>query len=153
MAINLNQFEITKQVGDYAGLPPAGGAEQMAIDTSVSTAVPFGAVVTLAGMVGQMTSVKPAGGSDKVYGVVVFNPNKQAYLKQEIAGIATVGDVVYLQTTAAAVAVGAMVGVDATTGFVKTITTGSPVGVALTSAPSTGGAIKVKLVCPTADLA
>lgn len=143
MAISLNQFTIEPEVGDYAALP-SNPAEQV----KASAALKVANVVKISGVSGDMTTVAPAGVADKPYGVVLYNPNKEAYTVNEVASLATAGDIVWLQSTAAAITAGASVEYNAAGLVLASAGTNSVLGIALTSVPAAGGLVKVKITAP-----
>lgn len=143
MAISLNQFTITPQVGDYASLP-SNPAEQVKASAALKAAQP----VKITGVAGDMTTVAPAGVAEKVYGVVLYNPNKETYAINEVASLATAGDIIWLQSTAAAITAGASVSFTAA-GLVQAAAENSTVlGIALTAVPAAGGLVRVKITAP-----
>lgn len=147
MAISLNQFTIEPEVGDYAALP-SNPAEQV----KASAALKVANIVKITGVAGDMTTVAPAAATDKPYGVVLYNPNKEGYAVNEVASLATAGDIVWLQSTAAAISAGDSVEYNAAGLVLKpgASSTNSVLGIALTSVPAAGGLVKVKITAPYA---
>lgn len=145
MAISLNQFNIAPQLGDYAALP-ANPMEQVKASAALTVAVP----VKITGVAGDMTTVAQAGVTDKAYGVVVYNPNKDSYVANEVVSLATANDIVYMQSTAAAISAGGKVEFDADGLVLASAGTNTILGIALTSVPAAGGLVKVKITAPYA---
>ena len=147
MAIDLNQFAPNTPVaGLYvyqANLPQIHNA---VISANQSTAITYGAVVTLDSSVSNVDApvVKQAAVTDKIFGVVTFNPRKANWVAGERVALARANDIVWLPA-AGAIAQGAVLYFNSSNKVTSSATAGnSIIGKAITSAAAEGDFVQVE---------
>ena len=143
--MDLNKFKIGPVAGDYYNAPSIPTLK--VANASSSSLVP-GIAVKLTSMVGQMIGVTPAAVSDAPYGVVIRSVNKASYAQYETLGIARAGDIIWLESTAAAISAGAAVEFNTSGKVLTAAGTNKKLGIALTSVPSAGGLIAIQITAP-----
>lgn len=86
--------------------------------------------------------------SDAVFAFIIRNPKDASYEAGDSCEIAIAGSVIYM-TAAAAIARGATVEAVVASKKVQTVSTGSPVGIALDKAAADGDLIRVYIIVPS----
>lgn len=143
--MNLNEFKISPKAGDYYNAPSR--ATLQVANAGSGSLVP-GIVVKISTMVGEKIGVEAAAVSDVPYGVVVRSLNKTSYAQYDQLGIARAGDIIWMQSTAAAISAGASVEFDTTGKVLTSAGTNKIIGKALTSVPAAGGLIAIEITAP-----
>lgn len=147
MAINLNQSEISKTAGTLV-VAPNLPLLQARIASSQATPLTAGMVVKFAGTAGDLPQVVAAAVTDKVAGVVLHNEFSPSFAAGDMVSVASVGDVVRMQSTAAAIAAGAYVEFDTTGKVLTSAGTNTIIGMAENAVPAAGGIVSVKIIAP-----
>mgnify|MGYP000863056597 FL=1 len=147
--LNQNQFGLTPVLGSLVQGLPSNVKSVRINPASTATIIVAGQAVKLSDVAGAeiMVDVVASATADAVYGVILFNPKKNTYVKGDLVEIACEGSVVWLETTAA-IARGAKVATDYTGPTVATDTTSTHqiTGVCLSKPTATGqlAAIEIK---------
>lgn len=147
MAINLNQFSVSPRAGEYvtARFNPA---IQARIASGEAGNLKAGMFVKITTDANGHFQVLAAGVTDKPIGVIAFNPNSNSYVAGDDVSIAGGGDIVWMQSTAAAISAGAKVEFNTLGQVLTSAGTNTIVGVAMTAVPSAGGLVAVKIASP-----
>lgn len=143
--MNLNEFKISPKAGDYYNAP---SIPTLQVANAGSGSLTPGIVVKVSSMVGEMIGVEAAAVTDVPYGVVVRSINRTSYAQYEKLGIARAGDIIWMESTAAAISAGASVEFDTTGKVLTSAGTNKIIGMALTSVPSAGGLIAIQITAP-----
>lgn len=143
--MNLNEFKISPKAGDYYNAPSR--ATLQVANAGSGSLVP-GIVVKISTMVGEKIGVEAAAVSDVPYGIVVRSLNKVSYAQYDQLGIARAGDIIWMESTAAAIAAGDAVEFTTAGKVLKSAGTNKVIGKALTSVPSAGGLIAIEITAP-----
>lgn len=143
--MNLNEFKISPKAGDYYNAP---SIPTLQVANAGSTALVPGIVVKISTMVGEKIGVVGAAVSDEPYGIVVRSLNKTSYAQYDQLGIARAGDIIWMESTAAAIAAGDSVEFTTAGKVLKSAGTNKIIGIALTSVPSAGGLIAIQITAP-----
>ena len=148
MTLSLNQFAPnTPFAGMYVYQANLPQLHNVVVSASQATALESGAIVALdaASTNADAPVALQAAVTDKIFGVVTYNPAKNKWVAGDRIAIARDGDIVWLPA-AAAVAVGADLYFTAANKVTSSATSGnSIVGVALTPASAEGDLIQVEL--------
>lgn len=147
MAISLNQYEISKKAGTLATAPNLP-LLQARVDSTQATPLTAGMVVKFSGTSGDLPIVKAAAVTDKVAGVVLDNEFNPSFAAGEMVSVASVGDIVRMQSTAAAIPAGSLVEFNAAGQVLASAGTNTVLGMAETAAPAAGGIVSVKIIAP-----
>lgn len=146
--ISLNQFAPNAKVaGMYAYMANLPQPHDVRVSTNQTTALNAGAILTIDTTVATTTApaLKQAAVTNKIAGVLVYNPMKNSFVANDLIAIARSGDFVYLPA-AAAITVGADLYFNANNEVTATATAGnSIVGTAWTTAAAKGDMVKVLL--------
>lgn len=146
--ISLNQFEPNTPVaGMYVYQANLPQLHNVIVSATQTTALQAGAIVTLdaASTNTNAPVVKQAAVTDKIFGVLTFNPVKNQWGAGERIAIARENDIVYMPA-AGAVTVGADLYFNSDNEVTATATAGnSIIGTALTPATAKGDLIQVEL--------
>lgn len=154
--ISLNQFAPNAQIaGLYAYMPNRPQPHNLIVSKNQETPLLSGAVITLdtASTNKFAPVVKQAAVTDRIYGVVTYNPvdHGMNYASGQRCSAAKDGDVVWLPA-AAAIAVGAELYFNADNQVTSTATAGnSIIGIALTPATAADELIQVELHFATTE--
>lgn len=141
--LNQNQFLLAPQLGAvYQGSAPNTKSVRLN-PSSVATVIVPGQAVKLIDSTAKEIVVDVISAGDVPYGVIQYNPKKSTYVKGDVIEIGCVGNVVWMETSAAIVR-GARVVIDPTGPTIATATAES-VGVALEKASATGALIPVEI--------
>ena len=143
-ALVLNQFETSPRAGNYA-YAPTNPAEQMRIAAGETGTLKAGNCVTLSASVNGVVTCLASAVTDIPHGVIVFNPNKDAFVAGDMVSVAHEGDVLFMQSTAAAIAAGDKVEFTTTGTVLKSAGTNKILGHAMSTVGSAGGIVKVKI--------
>lgn len=148
-AIGINEQRLGQRVGLYVYLPNAPQPHNCIVESSVLSTAPLraGTVVTL-----DSTSknpncpvIKAAGVTDAIYGVIVYDSMKDAYIANDKVAVAVEGSTIYMPA-AAAVTPGAELYFNESGQVTATPTAGnSIVGVANNYAAAANDLVQVKL--------
>ena len=154
--LSLNQFAPNVPLaGMYAYQANLPQLHNVIVKSDVTATSPLraGAIVTLdsASTNTNAAVVKQAAVTDNIFGVITYNPVKNAFIGGERIAIARSGDIVWLPA-AAAVNVGAELYFNTSNQVTSTVTAGnSIVGKALTKATAAGDLIQVELDFKTTE--
>ena len=147
MAISLNQYEISKKAGTLATAPNLP-LLQARVSSAQATPLTAGMVVKFSGTAGDLPIVSAAGVTDKVAGVVLFNEFSPSFAAGEMVSVASVGDVVRMQSTAAAIPAGSLVEFNTAGKVLASAGTNTVLGMAENAVGASGGIVSVKIIAP-----
>ena len=146
--ISLNQFAPNTPIdGMYVYQANLPQLHNVIVSASQSTALAAGAFVTLDTSSTNTNApvAKQAGVTDKVFGVLTYNPVKNQYGAGERIAIARANDIIF-KTAAGEIAVGSDLYFNSSNQVTSTPATGgTKIGVALTPAAAEGDLIQVEL--------
>jgi hypothetical protein len=144
MAQNLNQFQQTAERGQIALLCANSPVISAVVDSTETGTLKAGDAVKLVSTSKGIPHVVLATASDTtITGIVVFNPVKNdGIVANDRIEIAITGAFIY-QVASAAIAAGASVDYNATTGKIATANSGLACGVALDAASADGDLIRI----------
>lgn len=148
MAIDLNQVSMEAKAGTYALMPNCPAIQARVVSTQ-ATPITAPTVVKLVAGNGGVPTVAPCGVTEIPFGVVMGSLNKESFSANEMVSLATAKDVVYFETTAAAITAGDKVEFTVGGKVLKFATADNTVlGVSLDSVPATGGIVRVAIYAP-----
>lgn len=154
MAISLNQFEPNTPIaGMYVYQANLPQLHNVIVSASQSTSLKSGAIVTLdaASTNTNAPVVKQSTVTDKIFGILTFNPVKNQWNAGERIAIARENDIVYMPA-AVAITVGSELYFNSNNEVTSTATAGnSIIGTALTPASAKGDLIQVELHFSTTE--
>lgn len=146
--ISLNQFSPNTPVaGMYCYMPNHPQNHDIRVSENQTTALMAGAILTIDTAVAAPHApfVKQAAVTDKIVGVLTYNPITNQFVSNDLIAIAQCGDFVYLPADGA-ITVGSELYFNADNQVTATATAGnSIIGTAWTTATAEGELIKVKL--------
>lgn len=146
--ISLNQFAPNaKMPGMYVYQANLPQLHNVIVSASQTSALSSGAIVTLDTASTNINApvAKQAAVTDKIFGVVTFNPVKNQWSAGDRIAIARENDIIFLPA-AGAIAVGADLYFNTSNQATSTVTAGnSIIGTALTPASAAGDLIQVEL--------
>jgi hypothetical protein len=150
--LNQNQFGITPVLGSLVQGVPQNVKSVRINPASTATIIVAGQAVKLSDVAGAeiMVDVVASATSDKVYGVIAYNPKKNTYVKGDFVEIACAGSVVWLETSAA-IARGAAVATDYTgpTVAANAVASNQLTGICLSKPTATGQLAMVEIAPAT----
>lgn len=148
MALDLNQFAPNVPVaGLYVYQANLPQLHNVIISENQATALTYGAVVTLDGAVSNTNApaVKQAAVTNKIFGVISFNPRKATYVAGERVAIARENDIVWMPA-AGAITQGATLYFNSSNQVTSTGSDGyAVIGTAITSAAAANDFVQVEL--------
>ena len=145
---DLNQFTIAPVAGDYFGAP---NRPMLQVKNAGETPLKTGMVVSVADFIGKMLGVTASAVTDtKIAGVVVRSFNKDTWNQNEVCMIARAGDMIWLDSTAAAITAGSLVEFNTDGKVLASAGTNTVIGRAWNSVPAAGGLVCVEIIAPYA---
>lgn len=154
MTISLNQFKPNEAIdGLYVYQANLPQLHNVIISGDQATAINAGAFVALDASSTNVDApvVLEAAATDKVFGVVTYNPAKNEFVAGERIAVARENDIIF-KTASGAVAVGADLYIDTDNKVTSSGSAGDTIiGVALTPAAADGDLIQVELHFQTTE--